>query len=101
MTEQPEYTRPESLLDTVCDRESFIAFVQALANERKLAQEMERDNPSRYTVDGSLGWMNGDIPQFLGAALDYFDAGPLREPIPDQPTWRMFAEILWCGKIIE
>lgn len=83
VTEEPEYTRPESLLDAVCDRESFIAFVQALGSERELAKEIERDNPSRYIVDGALGWMNGDIPQFLNAALDYFTDGPLKEPIPD------------------
>jgi hypothetical protein len=88
-------------LEAVCDRETFIAFVEALAYERELAQGIERDNPSRYIVDGALGWMNGDIPQFLGAALDYFVDGPLKEPIPDQPTWKMFAEMLWCGKIIE
>ena len=101
VAEPSEYTRPEALLDDVCDRESFIAFVQALAGERELAQEIERDNPDRYIVDGALGWMNGDIPQFLGAALDYFAERPLKEPIPDQPTWKMFAEMLWCGKIIE
>ena len=101
MAETPEYIRPEPLLDGVCDRESFIAFVQALADERELAQEIERDNPDRYIVDGALGWMSSDIPQFLGAAVDYFAEGPLKEPIPDQPTWKMFAEILWCGKIIE
>lgn len=101
MSDLPEYTRPESLLDGVCDRDSFIAFVQALAEERELAQQIEKDNPDRYIVDGALGWMNGDIPQFLFAALDYFADGPLKEPIPEQPTWRMLAEIFWCGKIIE
>lgn len=101
MSDPPEYTRPESLLDGVCDRGSFIAFVQALADERELAQEVERDNSDRYIVDGALGWMNGDISQFLGAALEYFADGPLKEPISDQPTWKMFAEMLWCGKIIE
>ena len=101
LTDPPEYTRPESLLDGVYDRNSFIAFVQSLAEERELAQQIERDNPDRYIVDGALGWKNGNIPQFLGAALDYFTDGPLKEPIPDQPTWKMFAEILWCGKIIE
>lgn len=100
-TDHEQPVRPEDLLPDVCDRESFIAFVRALADERERAQEIEREHRDRYVVDGALGWMNGDIPQFLWAALDYFDDGPLKEPVPDQPSWKMFAEMLWCGKIIE
>nr|WP_255712954.1 hypothetical protein [Rhodopirellula sp. JC740] len=93
--------RPEDLLDTVCDRESFIAFVEALASERERAQQIEREHPNRYVVDGALGWMNGDIQSYLYASLDYFAEGPLKDPPATEPSWKMLAEFLWCGKIIE
>ena len=36
---------PEELLERVTDRDSFIAFVEALAAERADAAEIERANP--------------------------------------------------------
>lgn len=101
MNDDREQRRPEYLLEQVLDRESFIAFVAALASERELASQIEKDNPQSYMVDGALNWKNGDIQNFLYAALDYFEPGPLREPPAEQPNWKMFAEFLYCGKIIE
>ena len=43
---------PEDLLDSVSDRDSFIAFVQALADEREAAEHMERSDPVRYQLGG-------------------------------------------------
>jgi hypothetical protein len=51
----------EHLLEEVTDRESFIGFALALAQERKQAERIERENPNVYMVDGALGWMNGSI----------------------------------------
>lgn len=101
VTDDHERKRPEDLLDRVADRASFIAFVTALAAEREHAEKIENANPKSYIVDGALDWKNGDIPNFLYAALEYFTDGPLRAPIPDQPNWKMFADFLYCGKIIE
>jgi hypothetical protein len=92
--------KPEELLKKVQDRESFIAFVEALAAEREDAQRIERENPQRYMVDGAHNWKNAEIGAFLYAALDYFVESPYRQP-DDAPSWRMFAEFLYCGKIIE
>ena len=36
------------LLEQLVDRDSFMKFVTALAEERKLAQQIERDNPQTY-----------------------------------------------------
>ena len=94
-------TRPEDLLDDVHDRDSFIAFVKCLAEERSNAQKIEADNPKSYMVDGALGWANGDIPNYLWACLEYFSDGPLREPPATDASWRAFADFLYCGKIIE
>ncbi len=93
-------TTIEELLERVIDCESFIAFVSALADERAAAARIERANPQVYKVDGALNWKNGDIEGFLYAALQYFKAGPYHRP-ESEPSWRVFAEILWCGKIIE
>jgi hypothetical protein len=91
---------PEELLERVTDRDSFIAFVEALADERAAAAEVERANPQSFVVDGAHGWKNGDIEGFLYAALEYFEPKPFHQP-DTEPSWRMFAEFLWCGKIIE
>lgn len=91
---------PEQLLDQVRDRDSLIAFVEALAAERRTAEQEERAEPTRYRVDGARGWKNADIASYLHGCLDYFDEKPLHTP-DIEPNWRMFAEFLWCGKIIE
>ena len=92
--------KPEELLDNVKDRNSFIEFVQALADEREKAQEIERANPKAYMVDGALNWKNGDISSFLYATLEYFEYRPFHTP-EQNPSWKMFAEFLYFGKIYE
>ena len=92
---------PEELHDKVVDRDSFIAFVRALAEDRSRAMEIEAQHPEAYSVDGALGWANGDIPSFLWACLEYFTDGPLKEKPSDEATWQVFADILYHGKIIE
>lgn len=91
----------EELLAHVVDRESFIAFVEALAAERRQAEHLEKEQPLRYQLGGALGWENGDIADFLEAALAYFQEGSLGPAPEPVPSWRMFAEFLYCGKIIE
>jgi len=91
---------PEELLDNVTDRASFIAFVRALAAERREAERMESEEPVRYQLGGAINWQNGDIASFLEAALVYFDEKPLHQP-EAAPSWKMFADFLYCGKIIE
>ena len=68
---------PDELLAQVKDKQTFIQFVQVLADERERAQEIERVNSEAYIVDGALDWKNGDISDFLYAALEYFTAQPL------------------------
>jgi hypothetical protein len=90
---------PEELLDRVTDRDSFIAFVEALAAEREKAEAMERAEPVGYQLGGALGWQNGDISGFLSAALACFDHPDHRTS--EEPSWRLFAEFLYFGKIYE
>ena len=93
-------TTPAQLLREVRDRESFIAFVRALADERSRAEEIEKTEPKRYSVDGALNWKNADISSFLYAGLDCFTEKPLR-PAEKEASWKAFAHFLYCGKIIE
>ena len=66
----------------------------------ELLQEIKRVNPQTYQVDGAHNWKNGNIDGFLYAAMQYFHPKPLHQP-EAVPSWRMFAEFLWCGKIME
>ncbi len=91
---------PEERLDSVVDRESFLAFVRTLIDEREEAERMERDEPERYQWGGALSWQNSEISAFLEAALHYFEPGPYHQP-ESSPSWKMFAEFLYFGKIYE
>lgn len=91
---------PEELLDEVVDRDSFIAFVNALAAERLEAEEMERDEPVRYQLGGAHNWQNGTISSFLYGGLAYFDPKPVHQP-EAAPSWKMLADFLYHGKIYE
>jgi hypothetical protein len=91
---------PEQLLDLVHDRDSFIEFVRALAEERDEAEKLEQKEPKRYILDGASDWKNGDVASFLYGALDYFSEKPFHSP-EKTPSWKMFADFLYHGKIIE
>jgi hypothetical protein len=91
---------PDDLLEQVADKQTFIKFVQALAEERERAQEIENQHPNVHIIDGALGWKNGDIPSFLSAALECFIAQPVTYS-EHNPSWKMFAEFLYFGKIYE
>lgn len=91
---------PGELLEGVVDRESFIDFVRAFADERAAAERMEREEPVKYQLGGALNWQNGDISAFLYAALNYFERSPVHRP-EEIPSWKMLAEFLHFGKIIE
>lgn len=88
----------EDRLDAVADRESFVTFVRALAAEREDAERLERAEPVRYQLGGALNWQNGDISSFLWASLEYFESTRFHQP-EDSPSWMMFAEFLYFGKI--
>jgi hypothetical protein len=89
--------RSIELLGQVKDRESFLAFVLALVEERELAEKIEKEEPEKYRFSGALGWENGSISSFLSAALACAEDGSHLE----EASWRGFAEFLYCGKIYE
>jgi hypothetical protein len=91
---------PEELLDRVVDRDSFIEFARALAEERQEAEQDEQRNRVRFQLGGAREWQNGNVASFIYGALDYFSEKPLHTP-EKEPSWKMFADFFYHGKIIE
>jgi hypothetical protein len=89
---------PDDLLEQVTDKQTFIKFVQALAEKRERAQEIENKHSNVHIIDGTLGWKNNDIPSFLSAALECFVAQPVTFSEQNH-SWKMFGEFLYFGKI--
>jgi hypothetical protein len=88
------------LLDLVHDRESFLAFAFALAEERRVAEGIEAADPEPYKWGGANGWTNNCISLFIEGACSHFEARPDGSVI-ETPTWKDLAEFLWVGKFIE
>ena len=92
---------PEELLDKVESRETFLAIVNALIEDRREADEVEASDPQRYRWSGAKGWQNGTIATFLDGALAYAQSPNWPERQSDAPTWRDLAKFLFLGKIYE
>jgi hypothetical protein len=92
---------PEELLDKVNSRETFLAFVAALVEDRRDADAVEASDSQRYRWSGANGWQNGTIVTFLDGALAYAQSPNWPERESDAPTWRDLAKFLFLGKIYE
>lgn len=92
------------MAEQVDSRESFLMFVQALAEDAETAE-----TEPGHTADGKLnlsprGWENGTVAAFLDAmsAWASSDSGLTGRPmVSNQPSWREFARILHSGKFYE
>jgi len=81
----------EQEVQQIESREQFIAFVERLAKESE---------------SQSVSWENATLPAFLSAMAvwtadmdGYFrNSG---QPVPDVPTWRLFAQILAAARVYE
>jgi len=92
----------DTLLDSVSDEASFIAFVDALASDFATEQEIERRSPSSPYGPGALGWENGTVNSVLGAAAAWGNASSLRGGVTSEPNpWKRCATILYAGKWYE
>ena len=85
-------------IQAVHDRESFFAFVAALAADRRASVAAEAVKPSSPYAPDAGGWENITIEAFLEAALAWADFG---RGLPAAPTWRDFACFLYAGKFYE
>lgn len=89
--------------DAVHDRESFLAFVWALAADRRASVAAEEASPSSPYGPQAGGWENITIEAFLEAAAAWAASSGMgeRQGLPPGPSWRAFANFLYCGKIYE
>ena len=92
----------DQLFETVHDRDSFLAFVAALAADRRTEVKEEKEHPSPPYGPGCRGWENGSIETFLEACVSCADDwGNRPEGLPTEPSWKDFARFLYSGKVYE
>ena len=88
---------PFELLEKVISRDTFFDFLKALEMDKRDEDEKEKIQPSSAYSSGHNGWENGTIANYLEAMW----AGSRDNNLPEEPTWRTFAEILYQGKTYE
>lgn len=96
------------LLSDVFDQESFMAFVEALLNERVLASRYAETRGS-YLQSGmeradedAFGWRNCTIEDFLNASLRWAKDSKFGEQQGLSPNaWHRAATFLFYGKLYE
>lgn len=87
------------MLERVDDQASFLAFVKALAEDRRAKAATEAAHPYGGQPDG---WENVTIDSYLDAAVAWAeDSRGLPTGLASEPSWRGFATFLYCGKIYE
>ena len=91
----------DALLLTVNDEKSFIDFVAALASDFAEERELEAAKPRGPYGAGPLGWENGTIDEYLGAAAACGTSTLLGREGDVENPWRRCAEILYAGKFYE
>lgn len=83
----------------VHDEKSFLVFVSALVDDRRLATAADRT-----PYDSPRGWENDTIGAFLESALAWAQDSDFgrREGLTDEVNpWQRMAIFLYCGKIYE
>jgi len=101
-------------LDAVHDKASFLEFIRALVDDRRVEAEEEAKDPSGPWGGSPNGWANATIDSFLDAAVAWAEpesgldsagssVAPRRAPdwFPEDPSWQSFARFLYAGKIYE
>jgi len=95
----------DKLLDVVCDEDSFLGFLNALAKDRAEEARLEAIEPSNPYGPGATGWQNGSIEAFLECAAawgeDSKDGMPLSKWEKPTNPWKRCAEIIYMGKHYE
>lgn len=87
------------LLDEVHDAESFLAFVEALINDRY--DEVKKANPDNPSGSGVGGWQNETIESYLEAANAWARDTHFGTKSEEQNAWKLFAQFLCAGKTYE
>ncbi|MCA9279916.1 MAG: hypothetical protein H6815_05655 [Phycisphaeraceae bacterium] len=87
----------------VDDRESFLAFVQSLIEDKLLDEQEEAVSPSNPYGPGSRGWENDGIAAFLEAAAAWMNDNSTNRnnEVFETASWQLFAMFLLGGKYYE
>jgi hypothetical protein len=91
-------TKLYELLERVNSKQTFFEFVDALKED--LIDEIEKESirKSNPYGPGVNGWQNLTIVDFLDAMHSFGeDSGEVKE----EPDWKMFALLLFAGKMYE
>lgn len=93
----------EALHDAVCDEDTFVRFLNALATDRADEVEAEKNTPAPSCGPGDSGWANGTIEAFLECAAAWAIATRNGLPHYEKPenSWKRCADILMMGKVYE
>lgn len=80
-------------LEDVTDEATFLAFVDALAKDRR----------GSVYAESPEAWENESIEDFLEAACSWAKDSQfgLRQGLSSASPWKRFAVFLYCGKIYE
>ena len=91
------------LLERVNSEESLLAFIVALAKDRRQAVVVERENSSSAYGPDAGGWENTSIEDFLEAAVEWAESTNfgLTQGLAADNLWKRFAVFLYLGKIYE
>ena len=91
------------LLERVNSEESLLAFIVALAKDRRRAVVAERENPSSAYGPDAGGWENTSIEDFLEAATAWAESTNFgfTQGLAADNLWKRFAVFLYLGKIYE
>lgn len=92
-------TSPETLAQSVHDRESFLAFLDALVEDWNQSARMEAQSPSAPYGAAALGWENVSVGHFLESARAWASDAPSQ--FPASASWHAFAQLFLAGKVYE
>jgi hypothetical protein len=87
----------EQAVQQVNSKESFLEFVSLLCADWEASQAIEKSTLSSSYGPAALGWEN---PR-LGPFLEALSAWGVSSRVPEEPSWRSFAEMLLAAKIYE
>lgn len=92
---------PDELLEKVTDRDSFLAFAQALTLRRQVIEDIEREVGGPRVAAAGTGWESRSISDYLHGAVRWAKGSAASDPqgLPSDPSWRAFAEFLNRGGI--
>ena len=92
------------LAEMVDSKQSFIRFLDRMANDWHDSQEKEAQSPSSPYSANHNDWENPDLGRFLEAMVTWADTrytvtGELN--VPDEPSWNAFARLMAAAKVYE